>query len=159
MVNNVFFSLKETLQVDEDDRPELPWWKCKKWALHILARLFERYFLFHYYFKKISKQTLKSVILLQPWVYILASNSRYGSPGNVSKEYNEFAEVFLKAFAVGVQQVRNTECGGSAGISLELVLIAYFIICWKGFLLLFTVFFQADWYGKQWCLWAKKKDW
>uniref|UniRef100_A0A8C9ELS7 Importin 7 n=2 Tax=Pavo cristatus TaxID=9049 RepID=A0A8C9ELS7_PAVCR len=61
----------ETLQVDEDDRPELPWWKCKKWALHILARLFER----------------------------------YGSPGNVSKEYNEFAEVFLKAFAVGVQQV------------------------------------------------------
>ncbi|KAG8438359.1 hypothetical protein GDO86_008876, partial [Hymenochirus boettgeri] len=27
--------------VDEDDRPELPWWKCKKWALHILARLFE----------------------------------------------------------------------------------------------------------------------
>ncbi|XP_047607919.1 importin-7 isoform X2 [Phacochoerus africanus] len=61
----------ETLQVEEDDRPELPWWKCKKWALHILARLFER----------------------------------YGSPGNVSKEYNEFAEVFLKAFAVGVQQV------------------------------------------------------
>ncbi|XP_073203636.1 importin-7 isoform X2 [Lepidochelys kempii] len=61
----------ETLQVDEDDRPELPWWKSKKWALHILARLFER----------------------------------YGSPGNVSKEYNEFAEVFLKAFAVGVQQV------------------------------------------------------
>uniref|UniRef100_A0A673MGW6 Importin N-terminal domain-containing protein n=1 Tax=Sinocyclocheilus rhinocerous TaxID=307959 RepID=A0A673MGW6_9TELE len=33
----------ETLQVDEDERPELPWWKCKKWALHILARLFERY--------------------------------------------------------------------------------------------------------------------
>nr|AAI55061.1 Ipo7 protein [Danio rerio] len=34
---------QETLQVDEDERPELPWWKCKKWALHILARLFERY--------------------------------------------------------------------------------------------------------------------
>ncbi|XP_053574782.1 importin-8 [Bombina bombina] len=33
----------ETLQVDEDDRPELVWWKCKKWALHILTRLFERY--------------------------------------------------------------------------------------------------------------------
>uniref|UniRef100_A0A4W3JB10 Importin 7 n=1 Tax=Callorhinchus milii TaxID=7868 RepID=A0A4W3JB10_CALMI len=61
----------ETLQVDEDDRPELPWWKCKKWALHILARLFER----------------------------------YGSPGNVSKEYNEFAEVFLKGYAVSIQQV------------------------------------------------------
>uniref|UniRef100_A0A668UMC4 Importin N-terminal domain-containing protein n=1 Tax=Oreochromis aureus TaxID=47969 RepID=A0A668UMC4_OREAU len=33
----------ETMQIDEDERPELPWWKCKKWALHILARLFERY--------------------------------------------------------------------------------------------------------------------
>lgn len=61
----------ETLQVDEDDRPELPWWKCKKWALHILARIFER----------------------------------YGSPGNVSKEYTEFAELFLKAYAVSIQQV------------------------------------------------------
>lgn len=36
-------ALQETLQVDEDERPEQPWWKCKKWALHILARLFERY--------------------------------------------------------------------------------------------------------------------
>ncbi|CAJ0960718.1 unnamed protein product [Ranitomeya imitator] len=33
----------ETLQVDEDDRPELVWWKCKKWAHHIITRLFERY--------------------------------------------------------------------------------------------------------------------
>lgn len=33
----------ETLQVDEDDRPELVWWKCKKWALHNITRLFERY--------------------------------------------------------------------------------------------------------------------
>ena len=32
-----------TNQIDEEDRPELPWWKCKKWALHILARSFERY--------------------------------------------------------------------------------------------------------------------
>uniref|UniRef100_A0A8C9TCB4 Importin 8 n=1 Tax=Scleropages formosus TaxID=113540 RepID=A0A8C9TCB4_SCLFO len=46
----------ETLEVDEDDRPELVWWKCKKWALHIITRLFER----------------------------------YGSPGNVTKEYSEF---------------------------------------------------------------------
>ncbi|XP_063986834.1 importin-7 isoform X2 [Diachasmimorpha longicaudata] len=29
--------------LDEDDRAELPWWKCKKWALHILHRMFERY--------------------------------------------------------------------------------------------------------------------
>uniref|UniRef100_A0A665TGQ4 Importin N-terminal domain-containing protein n=1 Tax=Echeneis naucrates TaxID=173247 RepID=A0A665TGQ4_ECHNA len=61
----------ETMQIDEDERPELPWWKCKKWALHILARLFER----------------------------------YGSPGNTTKEYAEFAELFLKEYAVAAQQV------------------------------------------------------
>ncbi|XP_012603476.1 importin-8 isoform X1 [Microcebus murinus] len=61
----------ETLHFDEDDRPELVWWKCKKWALHIVARLFER----------------------------------YGSPGNVTKEYFEFSEFFLKTYAVGIQQV------------------------------------------------------
>lgn len=33
----------DSSHVDEDDRPELPWWKAKKWALHILARMFERY--------------------------------------------------------------------------------------------------------------------
>lgn len=33
----------ETLQVDELERPELPWWKCKKWAIHFIARMFERY--------------------------------------------------------------------------------------------------------------------
>jgi len=54
---------------------------------------------------------IKSVIVFHTSICILASNSRYGSPGNVSKEYNEFAEVFLKAFAVGVQQVRNTGPG------------------------------------------------
>ncbi|XP_058047764.1 importin-8 isoform X4 [Ahaetulla prasina] len=61
----------ETLQVDEDDRPELVWWKCKKWAFRIVARLFER----------------------------------YGSPGNVTKEYFEFSEFFLKTYAAGIQQV------------------------------------------------------
>uniref|UniRef100_A0A7N8YLN4 Importin 7 n=1 Tax=Mastacembelus armatus TaxID=205130 RepID=A0A7N8YLN4_9TELE len=61
----------ETMQIDEDERPELPWWKCKKWALHILARLFER----------------------------------YGSPGNTTKEYTQFADLFLKEYAVSAQQV------------------------------------------------------
>ncbi|XP_030575917.1 importin-8 isoform X4 [Archocentrus centrarchus] len=61
----------ETLEVDEDDRPELAWWKCKKWALRIITRLFER----------------------------------YGSPGNVTKEYYEFADFFLKTYALGIQQV------------------------------------------------------
>uniref|UniRef100_T1HBP5 Importin N-terminal domain-containing protein n=1 Tax=Rhodnius prolixus TaxID=13249 RepID=T1HBP5_RHOPR len=31
-----------TNSIDEEERPDLPWWKCKKWALHILNRMFER---------------------------------------------------------------------------------------------------------------------
>ncbi|XP_022089193.1 importin-7-like [Acanthaster planci] len=34
---------ESTLQVDIDDRPELPCWKVKKWAIHFLSRVFERY--------------------------------------------------------------------------------------------------------------------
>lgn len=30
---------------------------------------------------------------------------RYGSPGNVTKEYVEFADFFLKTYAVGIHQV------------------------------------------------------
>ncbi|PIK52316.1 putative importin-7 isoform X2 [Apostichopus japonicus] len=30
-------------ELDIDDRPEAAWWKVKKWALHILSRLFDRY--------------------------------------------------------------------------------------------------------------------
>jgi hypothetical protein len=33
---------EQTNTVDEEDRVDLPWWKCKKWALHILHRMFER---------------------------------------------------------------------------------------------------------------------
>ena len=32
-----------TLQVDEEERPGLIWWKRRKWSLHTLTRLFERY--------------------------------------------------------------------------------------------------------------------
>lgn len=28
--------------LEEEDRAEHPWWKCKKWAFHILIRTFER---------------------------------------------------------------------------------------------------------------------
>lgn len=59
------------LQPDEDERPDLPWWKCKKWALHILYRMFER----------------------------------YGSPGHVSKEYNDFSEWYLVTFSTGILEV------------------------------------------------------
>ena len=42
----------------------------KKWAVHLLARVFER----------------------------------YGSPGNVTKEYTAFAEWYLKTFSAGILQ-------------------------------------------------------
>lgn len=61
------------LQPDEDERPDLPWWKCKKWALHILYRMFER----------------------------------YGSPGHVTKEYNDFSEWYLQTFRY-VQTLKNS---------------------------------------------------
>jgi hypothetical protein len=66
------------LQPDEDERPDLPWWKCKKWALHILYRMFER----------------------------------YGSPGLVTKEYNEFAEWYLQTFSGGVLEVLLRQLDG-----------------------------------------------
>ncbi|XP_024936416.1 importin-7 isoform X2 [Cephus cinctus] len=58
-------------ELDDDERAELPWWKCKKWALHILHRMFER----------------------------------YGSPGNVTKEYKEFSEWYLQTFSGGILEV------------------------------------------------------
>jgi hypothetical protein len=30
-------------QIDKDERPELSWWKVKKWAIRIMCRMFERY--------------------------------------------------------------------------------------------------------------------
>lgn len=33
----------EVNDVDIEGRPELPWYKAKKWALHIVVRIFERY--------------------------------------------------------------------------------------------------------------------
>lgn len=62
---------EQTNTVDEEDRMDLPWWKCKKWALHILQRTFER----------------------------------YGSPGNVTKDYKDFAEWYLKTFSGGILEV------------------------------------------------------
>ncbi|KFM76182.1 Importin-7, partial [Stegodyphus mimosarum] len=56
---------------DEEEQVELSWWKCKKWALHILTRVFER----------------------------------YGNPGNVTKEYKDFAVYYLKAYTAGILEV------------------------------------------------------
>lgn len=62
---------EQTNQVDEEYRIDLPWWKCKKWALHIMYRMFER----------------------------------YGSPGNVAKDYKEFSEWYLETFSGGIIEV------------------------------------------------------
>ncbi len=40
---------------------------------------------------------------------VLNNLYRYGSPGNTTKEYTEFAELFLKEYAVSAQQVRTWE--------------------------------------------------
>lgn len=32
----------DSTHIDEDERPELPYWKAKKWAMHIMVRMFER---------------------------------------------------------------------------------------------------------------------
>ncbi|OWF54942.1 importin-7-like [Mizuhopecten yessoensis] len=34
---------EQTNQIEEEERAELAWWKVKKWAVHILTRIFERY--------------------------------------------------------------------------------------------------------------------
>lgn len=31
------------LQIDEEDRPDEPAWKCKKWAINVCLRIFDRY--------------------------------------------------------------------------------------------------------------------
>lgn len=39
------------------------------------------------------------------YILILHSNYRYGSPGNVTKEYQEFAEWYLQTFSAGILEV------------------------------------------------------
>ena len=58
-------------EIDIEERANSPYWKCKKWALHILTRVFDR----------------------------------YGSPGNVQKEYKEFADWYIKTFSNGIINV------------------------------------------------------
>lgn len=62
----------ESAELDEEDRLELPHWKAKKWALHIITRLFER----------------------------------YGAPGSVEDEYEEFAKFFLENCAVPLLNIQ-----------------------------------------------------
>ena len=40
---NVLILFQESLQWEEDDRPQLSWWKAKKWAVTVLYKVFERF--------------------------------------------------------------------------------------------------------------------
>ncbi|CAH3158817.1 unnamed protein product [Porites lobata] len=59
------------LEGDGEELAKLPWWKAKKWALHILCRVFER----------------------------------YGTPGSITKEYEQFSENYCKHFSASVTQI------------------------------------------------------
>jgi hypothetical protein len=73
--------------LSDEDKANTVWWKSKKWALYILQRMFERYFIV--YLMRFSKSTA-------------IFQYRYGSPGFVSKEYKEFAEWYLKTFSAAI---------------------------------------------------------
>ena len=38
-----FFTKKECNELEEDEKEKSAWWKLRKWAIHSLCRLFERY--------------------------------------------------------------------------------------------------------------------
>ncbi|CAM1319365.1 IPO7 (predicted), partial [Pycnogonum litorale] len=60
-----------TNTIDEDERVDLVWWKCKKWAVRFVTRMFER----------------------------------YGSPGKVDKQYEEFSKHHLKTYVAPMLEI------------------------------------------------------
>jgi importin-8 len=42
-LNEIIIESQSVEQIDVDERPELSWWKIKKWAVRILNRIFDRY--------------------------------------------------------------------------------------------------------------------
>ncbi|KAL5234872.1 hypothetical protein ACI65C_002282 [Semiaphis heraclei] len=62
---------EEVSRLEHSEINQLPWWKIKKWALHSMYRIFER----------------------------------YGSPGSVSQEYQQFAVFYVKTFSTGVIEI------------------------------------------------------
>lgn len=50
--------------------------------------------------------------------WLLNNHRRYGSPGNTTKEYTEFADLFLKEYAVSAQQV-ETSAGSMATAAFQ----------------------------------------
>jgi uncharacterized membrane protein YobD (UPF0266 family) len=62
---------EEVSRCEHSEIDQLPWWKIKKWALHTMYRIFER----------------------------------YGSPGSVAQEYQQFAVFYVKTFSAGVIEI------------------------------------------------------
>ncbi|XP_015370689.1 PREDICTED: importin-7 isoform X2 [Diuraphis noxia] len=62
---------EEVSRLEHSEIDQLPWWKIKKWALHTMYRIFER----------------------------------YGSPGSVAQEYQQFAVFYVKTFSTGVIEI------------------------------------------------------
>lgn len=81
--------------LDEDDRAENPFWKSKKWALHILNRTFERFSRFLFLNES---QTL---------------HFRHGAPTNLPKgstnDKIDFANFFLREFSGSTTKKKQTE--------------------------------------------------
>jgi len=79
--------------LDEEDRPESPWWKLKKWALHILIRIFERF----------DRRIEMKLCFLCVF--------RHGSPANLLKGQSEenfnFANYHLKGFSGWREKCKN----------------------------------------------------
>ncbi|XP_001946207.1 importin-7 isoform X2 [Acyrthosiphon pisum] len=59
---------EEVSRCEHGEIDQLPWWKIKKWALHTMYRIFER----------------------------------YGSPGSVAQEYQQFSIFYVKTFSNAV---------------------------------------------------------
>jgi hypothetical protein len=71
--------------IPEDERSESIWWKCKKWTLRIIQRVFERFVLYSLVFIPQKSITF-----------------RYGNKGNVDKPYTQFAEEYSKTYVLSV---------------------------------------------------------
>lgn len=62
------------------------------------------------------KKSILIIVMNIEW--LLNNHGRYGSPGNTTKEYTEFAELFLKEYAVSAQQV-ETSAGSMATAAFQ----------------------------------------
>ncbi|KAH0514418.1 Importin-8 [Microtus ochrogaster] len=105
----------ETLQIDEDDRPELVWWKCKKWALHIVARLFERYQSTYYIDAVTAGVLVLGILELNGAVYAWGHNG-YSQLGNGTT--NQGIAPVQVCTNLLIKQVVEVACGSHHSMAL-----------------------------------------